>query len=254
MLSTLVSLVSYQAPLPAVRSRAGAACMQTKEELATALCPAIGYWDPLGLGTADFWGGEFGDTMGFLREAEIKHGRVAMAGIVGYIVQSNGVHWPWPLTPGFEYAAGLTPPEQWDAVPLPGKYQIIIFVGFLEFWRELKAGLDGKHYMKGGAPGVMPDFIGSEIEQLHKLPLNLWDPAGFTKKMSAEKRATSLLAEVNNGRLAMIGIMSIMAAQKVEGSVPALAGLIKPYAGDVMAPFDADFSLGDLFGAAGMQG
>ena len=34
MLSTLVSLVSYQAPLPAVRSRAGAACMQTKEELA----------------------------------------------------------------------------------------------------------------------------------------------------------------------------------------------------------------------------
>ena len=35
----------------------------------------------------------------------------------------------------------------------------------------------------------------------------------------------------------MIGIMSIMAAQKVEGSVPALAGLIKPYAGDVMAPF-----------------
>ena len=237
MLSTLVSLGSYQAPLPAVRSRAGAACMQTKEELATALCPAIGYWDPLGLGTADFWGGEFGDTMGFLREAEIKHGRVAMAGIVGYIVQSNGVHWPWPLTPGFEYAAGLTPPEQWDAVPLPGKYQIIIFVGFLEFWRELKAGLDGKHYMKGGAPGVMPDFIGSEIEQLHKLPLNLWDPAGFTKKMSAEKRATSLLAEVNNGRLAMIGIMSIMAAQKVEGSVPALAGLIKPYAGDVMAPF-----------------
>ena len=49
MLSTLVSLVSYQAPLPAVRSRAGAACMQTKEELATALCPAIGYWDPLGM-------------------------------------------------------------------------------------------------------------------------------------------------------------------------------------------------------------
>ena len=89
MLSTLVSLVSYQAPLPAVRSRAGAACMQTKEELATALCPAIGYWDPLGLGTADFWGGEFGDTMGFLREAEIKHGRVAMLASVGFLFQEH---------------------------------------------------------------------------------------------------------------------------------------------------------------------
>ena len=55
--------------------------------------------------------------------------------------------------------------------------------------------------------------------------------------MSAEKRATSLLAEVNNGRLAMIGIMSIMAAQKVEGSVARARRLIKPYAGDVMAPF-----------------
>ena len=55
--------------------------------------------------------------------------------------------------------------------------------------------------------------------------------------MTPERKEKALLAEVNNGRLAMIGIMSIMAAQKVEGSVPALAGLIKPYAGDVMAPF-----------------
>jgi len=62
-------------------------------------------------------------------------------------------------------------------------------------------------------------------------------PFGFTAKMSPEKKAKSLIAEINNGRLAMLGIMGFMAESKVPGSVPALGGLIKPYAGEVMAPF-----------------
>ena len=38
------------------------------------------------------------------------------------------------------------------------------------------------------------------------------------------------------GGLAMIGIMGFMAEAKVPGSVPALSGLIKPFAGDVGQP------------------
>ena len=43
-----------------------------------------------------------------------------------------------------------------------------------------------------------------------------------------------LRTEINNGRLAMLGIMAFLAESKVPGSVPALGGLgIAPYSGEV---------------------
>merc|ERR1712232_1309227 len=51
-----------------------------------------------------------------------------------------------------------------------------------------------------------------------------------------------LLAEINNGRLAMLGIMGFVSAASVEGSVPALAGKIAHYDGEVMAPWSASDS------------
>lgn len=56
-------------------------------------------------------------------------------------------------------------------------------------------------------------------------------------QMSPEKKEKRLLMEINNGRLAQIGIMGFLAAEKVPGSVPFLDGLITPYAGEVMMPF-----------------
>ena len=49
-------------------------------------------------------------------------------------------------------------------------------------------------------------------------------------------QAQGLLKEINNGRLAMIGIMGFLSEQVVPGSVP-LGPHLKPYAGDIMAPF-----------------
>ena len=44
--------------------------------------------------------------------------------------------------------------------------------------------------------------------------------------------------EVNNGRLAMLGIFSFISEAKVPGSVPGLAGLIKPLPDlEIMGPF-----------------
>ena len=187
----------------------------------------LGFWDPLNLAEGEFWGDSEAATIGFLREAEIKHGRVAMAGFVGYIVHANDIRFPWKI-PG-DVPTGLSPQAVWDAIPEAAKWQIILFVGFLEWWSEF----GGTHYMRGGRPGEYPEFKDIPV---HKIP-KLWDPLNLSKNLSAEAKEKKLLAEVNNGRLAMIGIMSFMAAAKVPGSVPALDGIIAPYSGDVMAPF-----------------
>merc|ERR1719515_623918 len=91
------------------------------------------------------------------RHAEIKHGRVAMAAFVGFVVQSNW-HFPWKLTGEISYddiAAAGGPADQWDALPTNAKLQIILFVGLLELYSEnanVLAGEGQAHYMRGGKP------------------------------------------------------------------------------------------------------
>jgi len=155
-----------------------------------------------------------------------------MAAFVGYIVQSNGIRFPWPTVGGGVSMEGLSPPEQWDAMPEAAKWQIILFIGFLEFYSEAV----GTHYMRGGQPGKYPAFSDSDIIP-HPMPLNLFDPFGLSKNASAEKKERGLISELNNGRLAQIGILGFLAEQKVPGSVPLLEGLVSPYAGEPMAPF-----------------
>lgn len=218
------------------------------EALADKLNPIVGYWDPLNIGD------ESAETIAWFRHAEIKHGRVAMAAFVGYIVQANGICFPWDLqnaalglgdgsTISFaDISAAGSPPAQWDALPSAAKLQIIAGIGFLEFWGESSAALEkagAKHYVRGGKPGFYPPFNSAEgtIAAPHPVPLNLWDPFGLTKKMTDERKAKALLAEVNNGRLAMIGIMGVLAASKGL-IVPGLDSLpIPPYDGEIMAPF-----------------
>ena len=166
----------------------------------------------------------------------------AVAAFVGYIIQANGIHFPWKLTGDVSYAdisAAGGPPDQWDALPTAAKVQILLFIGFLEICGESTYILEQsgeKHYMKGGKPGVYPSL---KAVMPHPVPLDLFDPFGLQSKMSPEKKEKALLAEINNGRLAQLGIMAFLAESKVPGSVPALTGKIAPYAGEPMAPFAA---------------
>jgi hypothetical protein len=212
------------------------------KQLAGSQNPVVGYFDPLNLAEAEFWEQSNAATIGFLRHAEMKHGRVAMAAFVGFCVHENGIRWPWALStslPDYSSFEGLSAPAVWDAIPQTAKYQIIGIIGFFEFWSESSYVLeqDGTtHYMRGGKPGYFPTF--KEIP--HPVPLNLFDPFGFQKGKSDEWKAKRLNIEINNGRLAMIGLMAFLSEGAVPGSVPALKGLIPPNSYDVMS---LDFAL-----------
>jgi len=228
-----------------VVSRGSSVKMETAadlEALASKLNPVVGFYDPMNLAEYDQFSVGQEASIGFLRQAEIKHGRVAMAAFVGYIVQANGITFPGQLTGSLSYAdisAAGGPPDQWDALPTAAKVQILLFVGFLETCSESTYILEQSgmaHYMKGGKPGAYPSL--KEIFP-HPIPFDLYDPFGFSKNATPEKKEKGLLVEINNGRLAMLGIMGFLAESKVPGSVPALSGIVKPYAGEVMAPFAA---------------
>ena len=52
-----------------------------------------------------------------------------------------------------------------------------------------------------------------------QVPLELFDPFGLSKNASPEKKEKGLLAEINNGRLAMLGIMAFVSEAKVPGDI-----------------------------------
>jgi hypothetical protein len=202
------------------------------QDLAKKLNPVVPYFDPLGLAQQNFWGTSQEATIAFLRESEVKHGRIAMFAFVGYIVHANGITWPWAMQlDGTPFPKVASAPEAWDAIPEVAKLQIVLFIGFLEYWSE--ANRD-KHYMAGGKIGDFPDF---NTKYIPGGALNYYDPFGRNKGMSEEAKASGLVKEINNGRLAMLGIFGFISEAKIEGSVPALKGVIPHYDGEFMAPF-----------------
>jgi len=179
-------------------------------------------FDPLGLAGM---GGE--QTLNFFRHAELKHGRVAMAAMVGFLFHINHIHFPGYLSPtfgvSFESLSAMGPFDAWNAVPLLGKLQVFWTIAGLEHASEClnPAG----HYTKGGTPGDL------------KFLKNFWDTPGFTKRLTEEQLAEKRLSELKNGRLAMIGIASVLAAGAIPGSVPLLANAPAITGSAVSLPF-----------------
>jgi LPXTG-motif cell wall-anchored protein len=167
--------------------------METQEDLkslAKQLNPTVGYWDPLSIGEegTSLWNYNNERKIAWFRQAEIKHGRVAMAAFVGYCVQANGGPWSFKMTlGGADWPTG-TPPEQWDALPQASKWQIILFVGLLEAFDESTP----PHYTNGRKPGQFPSFKGTAIKEKGLTPFDLYDPFGFSKNASPEKKSAGL--------------------------------------------------------------
>ncbi|KAH8088691.1 chlorophyll A-B binding protein [Aureococcus anophagefferens] len=216
---------------PAAQS-AAVSMQETKQDLMdlqNSLPGPPGFYDPLGLADQSFVIGMnvAGDrgvgeeaTIGWLRHAEIKHGRVAMAAFLGYLAQCT------PL--------------------VSGEHKYLPYRGYSHGEAGSPEGY--VHYMSGGKPGYYPPIKGKGGPGGHFL-FNLWDPftlPGGPSGQSAEQKARGLKVELLNGRAAQFGILGLLAESKVPGSVPFLSQIegFPKYAGDVMAPFSGDFTLG----------
>lgn len=111
----------------------------------------------------------------WLQESEIKHGRVAMLGFIGIIVQEF-VHLPDPA-----YSNPLAT-DAFTQVPAAGLWQIFLFCGLCEFILHKGKISATDMFSSGATPG-----------ELGFNPMNL--------KMTDDIK----LKEIKNGRLAMCG-------------------------------------------------
>ena len=174
-------------------------------ELPEGASAPFGFWDPAGLSN---YGSE--RTQAWFKAAELKHSRVAMLASAGWIV--NGLHLAFPgsLATGvkFEDLAAKSPLEAWEATPFDGKVQILIAIGLAEFHSEFGAPYK-THYTKGGPlPGNQLNFLGDSKWE------DVWGGKviSTTSAKTDEQFLNQQNAELNNGRLAMIGIMGFSAA------------------------------------------
>jgi hypothetical protein len=148
----------------------------------------LGFFDPLGL-VAD------GDQAKFdrLRFVELKHGRICMLAVAGYLVSEAGIRLPGDIdysgTSFADIPAGFS---AIGAIPDAGLAQIIAFIGFLEL-------------------AVMKDLTGGEfVGDFRNGFIDFgWD--SFDAATQLKKRAI----ELNQGRAAQMGILALMVHEKL---------------------------------------
>jgi len=154
--------------------------------------PPLGFFDPLGfLDDADQ------ERFDRLRYVELKHGRICMLGVAGWLTTAAGIRLPGDID--YEGTSFASIGTGWDAtqsVPVAGALQIFAFVGLL----ELAVMKDSAN---GAEPGEFPgDFRNGALDFG-------WDT--FSEEEKASKRAI----ELNNGRAAQMGLLALMVHDKL---------------------------------------
>jgi hypothetical protein len=157
------------------------------------------FYDPLNLVEQDFWGKGNEATIGWLRQSEVKHGRIAQLAFLGNIITRAGIKLPGDID--YSGTSFSSIPNGWaaiKAIPGAGLTQLILFVGFLEL-------------------GVMKDVTGEAefLGDFRNGALDFgWDT--FDEETKLSKRGI----ELNNGRAAMMGILGLMVHEQLGGSIP----------------------------------
>lgn len=168
--------------------------LERRSNLTSTFCaPQLGFFDPLGMldnaSEARF---------SRLREVEIKHGRIAMLAVVGYLVTAAGIRLPGDIDyAGDTFASIPAGFAALTAMPSAGLAQIIAFIGALELGFMKDA--TGENEFVGDFRNGFIDFG--------------WD--SFDSETQLAKRAI----ELNQGRAAQMGILALMVHEKLGVSV-----------------------------------
>jgi Chlorophyll A-B binding protein len=191
-LAIFASLLAGAAAFAPVSQKASTTALSMAFENELGAQVPLGYWDPLGL-VAD------GDQAKFdrLRYVEIKHGRIAMLAVAGYLVQEAGIRLPGDID--YSGLAFADVPNGFGALTTIsgiGIAQIVLFIGFLELF-------------------VMKDITGGDfVGDFRNGALDFgWDT--FDAETKLKKRAI----ELNQGRAAQMGILALMVHEQLGVSV-----------------------------------
>lgn len=163
-------------------------------------------WDPLGLGKL----GDVVDTFPnmfpkpqYMQESEIKHGRMAMLAWTGvWATHAGGLGWGLHF-PGFPAESDWTKALGVFAAEQPVWFASILALICIAEGESV--GHSGDNFRGKGSkePGDMG-----------------FDILGLKKKLSPERQARYKIAEIKNGRAAMIAMASLFAFESIPGSVP----------------------------------
>jgi len=195
--SVLFSSAAAFAPSTA---KNGATSLQMVNELELGVTEPLGVYDPLG------WLSTQPESFERRRAVERKHGRVAMAAVVGTIVHNNHIVFDGFLSPSanLKFSDVPTGIDGIRAIPTAGLAQILAFFGLVELAWMPASKYDGDY-------GV--GYFGTDIA----------DP---------EEKARKLNVELNNGRAAMMGIMGNMVAEVLTGQT-----MYEQYSSGHISPF-----------------
>jgi hypothetical protein len=199
LLLALVATVSAfrNARVSSVVSRP--ALKMTAENLVGAL-PPVGYFDPLGLAN----GKTAGEVKKF-REAELKHGRVAMLAFVGILVGESFN----PLFDGKITGPAIYQFQQADDLVSFFWVGVLFFVALIE-GQNILTGWESAEttFSKGnGVAELKPEYVNGDLG---------FDPLGLKPTDSAAFDSLRT-KELQNGRLAMLGVAGIVAQELVNG-------------------------------------
>eukprot|EP00568_Trieres_chinensis_P007464 CAMPEP_0183291684 /NCGR_PEP_ID=MMETSP0160_2-20130417/1013_1 /TAXON_ID=2839 ORGANISM="Odontella Sinensis, Strain Grunow 1884" /NCGR_SAMPLE_ID=MMETSP0160_2 /ASSEMBLY_ACC=CAM_ASM_000250 /LENGTH=208 /DNA_ID=CAMNT_0025452519 /DNA_START=160 /DNA_END=786 /DNA_ORIENTATION=- len=151
--------------------------------------PPMGFFDPLGLLKSGPYG-SVEDNFRHYRGVEVKHGRIAMAATLGTLVQQTS-HFEGYLSPSANLKFEDVPNglAALKVVPVEGWCQMAVLIGAHELFVKQR---------EGRAPG---DFGTGYF--------------GFTMDDQSSKQLRALNVEIQNGRLAMLGILGMWASEIV---------------------------------------